>query len=110
MGSDSEDATCEYKEEIPFHTLGIEKFGREMFGNMIALGHLMALVGIEMPEEELTEALPLKYREENLSAVLFGYHLKEGDLERGRHSKKRDELDISGDQPDETAPEEPQAT
>lgn len=110
VDSDSEDATCEYKEEIPFHTLGIERFGREIFGNMIALGHLMALVGIDVTDKKLAETLPLRHREENLSAVLFGYHLKEDDLERGRHSKKRDELDLSSDQPDETAPEEPQTT
>lgn len=76
-------------EEIPFTELGIEVFGKEVFGNMIALGHLMTLMGIEVSEEELAQALPLKYREENISAVLFGYHLKEEDLERGLKSRKR---------------------
>jgi len=86
-------------EEIPFGKLGIEKFGREIFGNMIALGRLMALVGVEVAEEELAKVLPLKYKEENLSAVHFGYHLKEEDLERGLKSRKRREFDFSSEQP-----------
>lgn len=92
-------------EEIPFGKLGIEKFGREIFGNMIALGRLMSLAGVEVPEEELAKVLPLKYREENLSAVLFGHHLKEEDLERGRDSRKRHEFDFSSKQPGEIEPE-----
>ncbi|MCL0082691.1 hypothetical protein M1O14_03155 [Dehalococcoidia bacterium] len=75
-------------EEIPFGKLGEEKFGREIFGNMIALGRLMALVGAEVSDEELTAVLPLKYKEENVSAVHFGYFLKEGDLERGPDSRR----------------------
>ena len=54
-------------EEIPFTELGIEKFGKEIFGNMIALGRLMALVGIDVSDEELAEVLPLKYRERRIS-------------------------------------------
>lgn len=81
-------------EEIPFSELGIEKFGKEIFGNMIALGHLMSLVGVKVPEEELSEVLPLKYREENLSAVLFGQNLKEEDLQRGLHSRKKRDSDF----------------
>jgi len=86
-------------EEIPFDKLGIEKYGREIFGNMIALGRLIALVGVEVSEEELAKVLPLKYREENISAVQFGYHLTEDDLERGLKSRKRREFDFSSEQP-----------
>jgi len=86
-------------EEISFGKLGMEKFGREIFGNMIALGHLMALVGVEVSEEELAKVLPLKYKQENISAVQFGYHLKEEDLERGLQSRKRREFHFSSEQP-----------
>lgn len=86
-------------EEIPFTKLGIENFGREVFSNMIALGRLMALVGVEVSEEELAEVLPLKYRDENISAVQFGYHLKEEDLERGLRSRKKREFHFSSEQP-----------
>jgi 2-oxoglutarate ferredoxin oxidoreductase subunit gamma len=86
-------------EEIPFSKLGIEQFGRELFGNMIALGHLMSLVGVDVSDEELAAVLPLKYREENLSAVHFGHHLKEEDLERGLHSRKKRDFDFSSKRP-----------
>jgi 2-oxoglutarate ferredoxin oxidoreductase subunit gamma len=88
-------------EEIPFSKLGIEQFGRELFGNMIALGHLMSLVGVDVSDEELAAVLPLKYREENLSAVHFGHHLKEEDLERGLHSRKKRDFDFSSKRPGE---------
>jgi Pyruvate/2-oxoacid:ferredoxin oxidoreductase gamma subunit len=86
-------------EEIPFGKLGVEKFGQEIFGNMIALGRLMALVGVEVSDEELGKVLPLKYREENINAVHFGYSLKEEDLERGAKSRKKREFDFSSKQP-----------
>ena len=92
-------------EEIPFGKLGVEKFGQEIFGNMIALGRLMALVGVELSEEELARVLPLKYREENINAVHFGYYLKEEDLERGPKSRKRREFDFSSEQPGTIDPE-----
>jgi len=86
-------------EEIPFTELGIENFGKEVFGNMIALGRLMALIGVEVSEEELAKVLPVKHREENISAVRFGYHLKEEDLERGLKSRKRRQFHFSTEQP-----------
>ena len=92
-------------EEIPFSELGIEKFGKEVFGNMIALGRLMALIGMEIPEEELARVLPLKYREENLRAVHFGYHLKEEDLERGLTSRKKHQFQFASEQPGAIDPE-----
>lgn len=73
-------------EEIPFSQWGIEKFGKEIFGNMIALGRLLKLVGLEVSEKDLERALPRKFREENLKAVQYGYNLKEEDLQRGRIS------------------------
>ena len=86
-------------EEIPFSKLGVEKFGQEIFGNMIALGRLMALVDVEVSDEELAKVLPLKYREENIGAVHFGYYLKEEDLGRGAKSRKKHEFDFSSEQP-----------
>jgi Pyruvate/2-oxoacid:ferredoxin oxidoreductase gamma subunit len=77
----------------------VEKFGQEIFGNMIALGRLMALVDVEVSDEELAKVLPLKYREENIGAVHFGYYLKEEDLERGARSRKKREFDFSSEQP-----------
>lgn len=92
-------------EEIPFGKLGQEKFGREIFGNMIALGRLMALAGVDISDDQLAEALPLKYREENLSAVHFGYYLKEGDMELGASSRRR-EFDFSSARPGTIDPDD----
>jgi Pyruvate/2-oxoacid:ferredoxin oxidoreductase gamma subunit len=89
-------------EQIPFGRLGEEKFGKEIFGNMIALGRLISLVDMEIPDEELAKALPLKYREENISATHFGFALKEGDLGRGAKSKKKRESDFISKQPGES--------
>jgi len=88
-------------EEIPFERLGEEKFGREIFGNMIALGRLIALVGIEIPDDELEKVLPLKYREENVKATHFGFGLKEDNLGRGAKSKKKRETDFQSSRPGE---------
>jgi len=90
-------------EEIPFSKLGVEEFGKEIFGNMIALGRLLALVHINVSDEELAEALPLKYQEENINAVHFGYQLKEEDLERGITSTKKRQFNDSSEKAGEIA-------
>jgi Pyruvate/2-oxoacid:ferredoxin oxidoreductase gamma subunit len=62
-------------EEIPFMQLGVEKFGRDLFGNMIALGRLLCMCDVEFTEEHLREALPKKYIDENIAAIKYGYGL-----------------------------------
>jgi Pyruvate/2-oxoacid:ferredoxin oxidoreductase gamma subunit len=62
-------------EEIPFLQLGVEKFGRDLFGNMIALGRLLRVCSVEFTEEHLREVLPKKYVEENVAAIKYGYSL-----------------------------------
>ena len=65
----------------------------------------MALVGVEVSEEDLAKVLPIKYSEENVSAVQFGYYLNEEDLERGLKSRKRRESDFFSEQPGAIDPE-----
>ena len=62
-------------EEIPFLQLGVEKFGRDLFGNMIALGRLLCVCDVEFTDEHLTQALPKKYIEDNIAAIKWGYGL-----------------------------------
>jgi Pyruvate/2-oxoacid:ferredoxin oxidoreductase gamma subunit len=62
-------------EEIPFLQLGVEKFGRDLFGNMIALGRLLCICDVDFTDKHLTEALPKKYIEENIAAIKYGYGL-----------------------------------
>ena len=62
-------------EEIPFGMMGIERFGQAIFGNMIALGRLFRLIGIDISHVELEKILPKSYAKENLKAIQIGYDL-----------------------------------
>ncbi|HEX2195240.1 MAG TPA: 2-oxoacid:acceptor oxidoreductase family protein [Candidatus Limnocylindria bacterium] len=62
-------------EQIPFASLGSEKFGKELFGNMIALGRLLRLAQIEFDEAAIRESLPRRFVDENVAAIRFGYQL-----------------------------------
>ncbi len=72
----------ERAEEIPFLELGVREFGRDLFGNMIALGRLLRLAGVEFTDDDLEAALPAKYREENVAAVRYGYDLTPESISR----------------------------
>ena len=62
-------------EEIPFLQLGVDKFGRDLFGNMIALGRLLCRCDVEFTDEHLRAALPKKYVEDNIAAIKYGFGL-----------------------------------
>jgi Pyruvate/2-oxoacid:ferredoxin oxidoreductase gamma subunit len=69
-------------EQIPFATLGSEHFGKELFGNMIALGRLLRLAAIEFDEPSIRDSLPRRFVEENLAAIRFGYSLSPEEIAR----------------------------
>jgi Pyruvate/2-oxoacid:ferredoxin oxidoreductase gamma subunit len=69
-------------EQIPFASLGSEHFGKELFGNMIALGRLLRLAEIEFDETAIRESLPKRFLDENVAAIRFGYDLSETEIER----------------------------
>ena len=60
-------------EQIPFASLGSQHFGKELFGNMIALGRLLRLAEIEFNENAIRESMPRRYVDENVAAIRFGY-------------------------------------
>jgi len=60
-------------EEIPFGIMGVERFGRPIFGNMIALGRLFRLIDLDISHVELEKILPKSYLKENLKAIQIGY-------------------------------------
>ena len=62
-------------EEIPFLQLGVDKFGRDLFGNMIALGRLLCICDVDFTDDHLRKALPKKYVEDNIAAIKYGYGL-----------------------------------
>lgn len=63
------------QEQIPFASLGSQHFGKELFGNMIALGRLLRLAGIDFDEASIRESLPRRFIDENVAAIKFGYEL-----------------------------------
>ena len=69
-------------EQIPFASLGSEHFGKELFGNMIALGRILQLAGIEYDEEAIRSSLPRRYQDENVAAIRFGYDLTDAEIAR----------------------------
>ena len=69
-------------EQIPFASLGSEHFGKELFGNMIALGRLLRLAGIEFNEPAIRESLPRRFVDENVAAIRFGYDLTDEEIAR----------------------------
>ena len=62
-------------EEIPFLQLGVDMFGRDLFGNMIALGRLLCVCDVDFTDEALRAVLPKKYVEDNIAAIKYGYGL-----------------------------------
>jgi Pyruvate/2-oxoacid:ferredoxin oxidoreductase gamma subunit len=62
-------------EEVPFGLMGIDKFGHAIFGNMIALGRLFRLIGLDISHVELEKLLPKSYIKENREAIQVGYDL-----------------------------------
>jgi Pyruvate/2-oxoacid:ferredoxin oxidoreductase gamma subunit len=69
-------------EEIPFLQLGVEKFGRDLFGNMIALGRLLCVCNVDFTDEHLTKALPKKYIDDNIAAIKWGYGLEPDSIKK----------------------------
>jgi Pyruvate/2-oxoacid:ferredoxin oxidoreductase gamma subunit len=69
-------------EQIPFASLGSKHFGRELFGNMIALGRLLRLAEIDFDETAIRESLPRRYQDENIAAIRFGYALSAEEIAR----------------------------
>jgi Pyruvate/2-oxoacid:ferredoxin oxidoreductase gamma subunit len=69
-------------EQIPFASLGSEHFGKELFGNMIALGRILRLAEIDFDEAAIRESLPRRYQDENVAAIQFGYQLTPEEIAR----------------------------
>jgi Pyruvate/2-oxoacid:ferredoxin oxidoreductase gamma subunit len=67
-------------EEIPFLQLGVDMFGRDLFGNMIALGRLLCVCDVDFTDDHLREALPKKYIDENIAAIKYGYGMDQDSI------------------------------
>lgn len=69
-------------EQIPFASLGSQRFGKELFGNMIALGRLLKLAEIEFDEDAIRESLPQRFVDDNVAAIRYGYELTDAEIVR----------------------------
>lgn len=69
-------------EQIPFASLGSQRFGKELFGNMIALGRLLKLAEIEFDEDAIRESLPQRFVDDNVAAIRYGYELTDAEIAR----------------------------
>ena len=67
------------QEQIPFASLGSQHFGKELFGNMIALGRLLRLAGIDFDEASIRESLPRRFVDENVAAIRVRLRADPGD-------------------------------
>ena len=74
-------------EEIPFLQLGVDKFGRDLFGNMIALGRLLCVCDIEFTDAHLRDALPKKYIDDNIAAIKYGYGMNQDSIKQIVHEE-----------------------
>ena len=70
----------EDQEQIPFGSLGSQHFGKELFGNMIALGRLLRLAGIDFDATAIRDSLPARFEDENVAAIRFGYELSDEEI------------------------------
>ncbi|MEP6679878.1 MAG: 2-oxoacid:acceptor oxidoreductase family protein [Chloroflexota bacterium] len=70
------------QEQIPFASLGSQHFGKELFGNMIALGRLLRLAEVEFDETAIRESLPQRFVDDNVAAIRYGYELTPAEIAR----------------------------
>ena len=69
-------------EQVPFASLGSEHFGKELFGNMIALGRVLRLAAVDFDEAAIRASLPRRYQDENVAAIRFGHQLTSEEIAR----------------------------
>ncbi|MFA5141858.1 MAG: 2-oxoacid:acceptor oxidoreductase family protein [Candidatus Woesearchaeota archaeon] len=58
---------------VPLNVLAEQKAGNKKFINMVVLGYLFNILGIDASKLDLRKFLPDKYVEENMKAIELGY-------------------------------------
>ncbi len=59
--------------EIPFTKLSLENFKTKNMTNMVALGKLLSIIGIDINHVHLKEHLPKKFRKQDFDAIKLGF-------------------------------------
>ncbi|NOZ23403.1 MAG: GNAT family N-acetyltransferase [Planctomycetes bacterium] len=68
---------CPASHRMPFSQISTDEFGSPLFVNMIALGRLLRLIGIDIEKLDLPKELPARFLEKNLLAIRYGYTFKD---------------------------------
>lgn len=64
---------CMESDIIPFKSIAIEHFKSPIFVNMIVLGNLLKLIGIEIGQVNFAAEFPARFLNKNVKAVKYGY-------------------------------------
>ncbi len=67
------DIVCPVSDRIPFAKISTEEFHSPVFVNMIALGRLLNIIGIEIEKIDFQSEFPSRFLKENTRAVKYGY-------------------------------------
>lgn len=67
------DLFCPVSDKIPFSKMATEEFHSPVFVNMIALGRLLSIIGIEIETVDFESELHSRFLEENTRALKYGY-------------------------------------
>ncbi len=64
---------CPASDRVPFEKLAIEQFDSPIFVNMIALGKILSIIGINIETVSFTSEFPPQFLDENIKAIRYGY-------------------------------------
>ena len=64
---------CPASDRIPFEKLATEQFNSPIFVNMIALGRLLSMIGINIETVNFDSEFPPQFLDENIKAIRYGY-------------------------------------
>lgn len=64
---------CPASERIPFERMAAEQFNSPMFVNMIALGRLLSMIGINIEKINFDSEFPKQFLDDNIKAIRYGY-------------------------------------
>lgn len=64
---------CPASERVPFEKMAAEHFNSPMFVNMIALGRLLSMIGINIEKINFDSEFPKQFLDDNIKAIRYGY-------------------------------------
>lgn len=64
-------------DKVPFERISTDRFQSHIFVNMIALGRLLKLIGVEISQISFKDEFPAKFLSENIKAVKYGYSYRD---------------------------------